>query len=85
MAAQYKTESYKEYILYSLSKIFSGKNVTALFNITSGLLLCPTGHSSCLTIVLFPPYSEEGKNFQDDNHWVFYTNFQDRNVLIIIP
>lgn len=70
MAAQYKTESYKEFILHSLSKFFPGKTVRVLFYLTSGLLLCLIAHSSCPMIVLFPARSEKEKNLQDGDHWV---------------
>lgn len=66
MAVQYKTESYKEFILYSIPKFCSGQNVRALFYLSSGLV----AHSSCLVIVSFSLHSEEGKNFLDDIHWV---------------
>lgn len=69
MAPQYKTESYKEFILYSLPQFFPGKNVRALFYLTSGLL-CLLAHFSLLMTVLCPPHFNEGMNFQDNNHWV---------------
>lgn len=84
MAAQYKTESYKEFIRYSLLKFLFGQNSRDLFYLRAESFCCLIAHSFCPVLALFSPYSGKRSNpsLSSIRMECFYAHYQKVYVFI---